>query len=105
MEPPGLEQVNSAKKDGRWEAAYDSQSTIEVPEELEKLLAGNKLAKEFFDSINRAQRYTFLYRIQTAKKPETRQKHIEKAFQMLSNGEVYHRTTGKPVKKKPQNKR
>lgn len=90
MQPSGKREIEAAKKDGRWDAAYDSSATMEVPPELAKLLRKNSKAKRFFDSISRANRYAFLYRIQTAKKVETTQKWVAKTMEMLERGEVLH---------------
>jgi uncharacterized protein YdeI (YjbR/CyaY-like superfamily) len=90
MHPAGLAQVEAARQDGRWEAAYESQSTMEVPAELQSRLDENPEAKAFFESISRANRYSFLYRIHTAKTEKTRQRHIEKAMEMLAAKQTYH---------------
>lgn len=90
MKPSGLAEITAAKKDGRWEAAYDSPSTAEVPADLQKLLNKNKKAKTFFESLGSANRYAFLYRIQSVKREETRQRHLDKTIQMLTAGKVYH---------------
>ena len=103
MKPAGVRQVDLAKEDGRWDTAYDSPATIQVPEELTRLLATDPTARQNFDSLNSTNRYAFLYRIQNAKRAETKQRHIESAFQMLRNGEVYHPNAGRKKKnaKKP----
>ena len=90
MEPAGLKQVAAAQSDGRWEAAYDSPGSIKVPPELQKLIETNKKAKKNFSELSSANRYAFLYRIQNSKREDTRRRHIEKAFEMLKRGEVYH---------------
>lgn len=90
MEPSGLAQVKAAKSDGRWEAAYDSPSKMQVPSELKGLLRQNPEAQRRFDELNAANRYAFLYRIQTAKRKETRTRHVEKMIEMLLAGEIYH---------------
>jgi len=90
MKPSGMQEVLAAKKDGRWDVAYDSQSTIAVPPRLQRLLDTNSKAKENFENLSSNNRYAFLYRIQTAKLEKTKQKHIEKAFDMLKQGETYH---------------
>lgn len=90
MQPSGLAQVKAAQKDGRWKVAYDSQSMIKVPPELQKLLNKNPKAKKFFETISKANRYAFLGRIHNAVKPETRQRHVDKAMEMLIAGEVYY---------------
>jgi uncharacterized protein YdeI (YjbR/CyaY-like superfamily) len=87
MQPTGMRQVELAKADGRWDAAYDSQSTIAVPDDLQRELDKNPKASAFFATLNSANRYAILYRIQTAKKPETRTARIEKFMDMLSKNE------------------
>lgn len=90
MRPTGLEQVEKARADGRWEAAYHSQSTMEMPADFAEALKKNPTAEEFFASITKANRYAFLYRLQTAKKAETRAARLEKFIEMLSAGDVFH---------------
>ena len=87
MQPAGLRQVELAKADGRWEAAYDSQRTIGVPPDLESELDRHPEAREFFRTLDSANRYAILRRIQTAKKPETRSARIQKFIGMLSRRE------------------
>ncbi len=84
MKPAGLREVERAKADGRWDAAYDAQSTATVPEDLRRELAKNDAAREFFARLNSANRYAILYQIQDAKRPETRARRIEKYVAMLS---------------------
>ena len=76
MKPSGLKAVESAKEDGRWAAAYASQKNISVPVDFQSALEKNKKAKAFFESLTSARRYSFLFRIETAKKAETREKRI-----------------------------
>ncbi|HEY4058133.1 MAG TPA: YdeI/OmpD-associated family protein [Kofleriaceae bacterium] len=76
MRPAGLAEVEKAQADGRWDEAYDSPSTAEVPPELAAVLAKDKKAKAAFDKFTSAERYSLLYRLQHAKKAETRAKHI-----------------------------
>jgi uncharacterized protein YdeI (YjbR/CyaY-like superfamily) len=90
MQPAGLAAINLAKQDGRWDAAYDSASTNKIPEDFLAELDKNPKAKEFFGTLNRANVYAFSWRIQTAKKPETRYARIEKFIQMLNRGEKLH---------------
>lgn len=90
MQSSGLVTVESAKANGRWENAYDSSSTMQIPEDFLKELAKDKKAEEFFKSLNRANIYAIVWRLQTAKKPETRVKRIEKILQMLKKGERFH---------------
>ncbi|HEU5437770.1 MAG TPA: YdeI/OmpD-associated family protein [Ktedonobacterales bacterium] len=87
MQPAGLRQVELAKADGRWDAAYDSQSTIEVPADLQRALDVHPAAKAFFATLDSRNRYAILYRIQTAKKSETRSARIEKFVTMLAQGQ------------------
>jgi uncharacterized protein YdeI (YjbR/CyaY-like superfamily) len=83
MQPAGLRQVELARADGRWEAAYDSQSRITIPADFQAELDKNEQAREFFNTLNSANRYAILYRIQEAKKPETRSARINKFIEML----------------------
>src|SRR5579884_1982696 len=78
MQPAGMRQVELAQADGRWERAYDSQSSISVPEDFQRELDKNEQAKAFFATLDSANRYAILYRLQTAKKPETRTTRIHK---------------------------
>ena len=84
MQPPGLEQVESAKADGRWDAAYEPQSSATVPPDFAQALAANPPAEEFFATLTGVRRYSFLYRIQDAKRPETRARRIEKFVALLA---------------------
>ncbi|HEY3571540.1 MAG TPA: YdeI/OmpD-associated family protein [Thermoanaerobaculia bacterium] len=90
MKPAGLAEVERAKADGRWEAAYDGQSKASVPEDLQRELDANPDAAAFFATLESYNRYAILYRIQDAKKPETRAKRIEKFIGMLKRGEKVH---------------
>ena len=90
MQPAGLAAINLAKQDGRWDAAYDSQSSSKIPEDFLAELNKNPKAKHFFGTLNKASIYAFTWRIQTAKKPETRKARIEKFIKMLSRGEKLH---------------
>lgn len=90
MRPAGLREVEAAKADGRWEAAYSGASEMGVPEELAAALAGNRRAKAFFDKLDGANRYAFCWRVRTAKKPETRLARAEKFVAMLARGEKLH---------------
>ena len=87
MKPAGLEQVGLAKTDGRWDAAYASPSTIEVPEDLQQALDANPKAAEFFATLSGSNRYAVLYQLEDAKKPETRARRLEKFMGMLERGE------------------
>ncbi|MCA9711399.1 MAG: YdeI/OmpD-associated family protein [Myxococcales bacterium] len=88
MEAPGLAQVEAARRDGRWEAAYAGAATIEVHPELERALKANAAARKFFVTVSRANRYAILLQVHEAKRPETRARRIEKFVGMLARGEV-----------------
>lgn len=90
MQPAGLAAVESAKADGRWDAAYDSQRTASVPDDLAAALEANPRARAFFETLNSANRYAILWRIQTVKRAETRARNIEKFVAMLERGETLH---------------
>jgi uncharacterized protein YdeI (YjbR/CyaY-like superfamily) len=90
MKPAGLTAVEQARSDGRWEAAYDAQSKASVPEDLQRELDRNPQAAAFFATLDSANRYAVLYRIQEAKKPETRARRIEKFVGMLNRREKLH---------------
>jgi len=90
MEPPGLAEVERAKRDGRWERAYDGGRTSEVPPDLAAALARNVRARLFFETLDRANRYAILYRVQTARKPETRADRIARFVAMCARHETLH---------------
>ena len=90
MRPAGLREVERAQADGRWEQAYESQSRVTVPEDLARALAANERARAFFATLDSANRYAILYRIGTAKKPETRAKRIDTFVAMLSEHKKIH---------------
>lgn len=90
MRPSGLAQVEAAKKDGRWELAYDSPKNMVVPEDFLNALSKNKRAKATFDTLNRGNVYAIAWRLQTAKRPETRQKRFDTLLAMLGRGEKLH---------------
>lgn len=90
MRQAGLEQVNAAKADGRWDKAYDSPSNMTMPEYFLKELAKNKKAQAFFETLNKTNTYAIGWRLQTAKKPETRQKRMKMILEMLANEEKFH---------------
>ena len=87
MQPSGLAQVEAARADGRWERAYDGPRTAEVPPDLQDALDLDPAAAEFFAALDRTNRYAILYRIQDAKRPETRARRIAQFVEMLSRGE------------------
>lgn len=89
MKPSGLKAVEAAKQDGRWDAAYSSQKNISVPADFQSALDRNKKAKAFFETLTGSRRYAFLFRIETAKKAETRDKRIRIFVEMLEKGETF----------------
>ncbi|HEX8430678.1 MAG TPA: YdeI/OmpD-associated family protein [Longimicrobium sp.] len=90
MKPAGLAAVQAARDDGRWDAAYDSQRTSTVPDDFQAALDANPAARDFFATLNGANRYAILFRIQTAKKPETRANRIATLTAMLERNEKIH---------------
>lgn len=86
MKPAGLRAIEEAKSNGRWEAAYEGQRSMAVPDDFRQALEGNETARQFFESLDSRNRYAILYRIHDAKKPETRARRIEKFVSMLSEG-------------------
>ena len=84
MRPAGLREVERAKADGRWDAAYEPPSTATVPDDLRLELEKDDRAREFFETLNSTNRYAILHRIQDAKKPETRARRIAKYVAMLA---------------------
>ena len=98
----GLEQMEAAKRDGRWSAAYAPQRTIVVPDDLESALAACPIARKFFESLDSKNRYAILYRLHNAKQPATRQRRLSKFVQMLEAGETLHARPGKPARRAVQ---
>jgi uncharacterized protein YdeI (YjbR/CyaY-like superfamily) len=90
MRPTGLREIDRAKQDGRWEAAYASPSNSTVPEDLQRALDANPRAKNFFSTLNSRNRYAILFRVQNAKKPETRARKIAQFVEMLGAGKMLH---------------
>ena len=90
MQSAGLEAVERAKTNGQWDSAYDSHRTAAVPDDLQRALDSHPKAKAFFATLNSANRYAILFRIQTVKRAETRAKKIEQFVRMLERHEVIH---------------
>jgi uncharacterized protein YdeI (YjbR/CyaY-like superfamily) len=90
MRPRGLAQIEAARADGRWDAAYAPASKAEVPADFQAALDGNPEAAAFFATLTGANRYAILYRIQTVKKPETRARKIAGFIAMLERHETVH---------------
>jgi uncharacterized protein YdeI (YjbR/CyaY-like superfamily) len=101
MQPAGLAAIQAAKADGRWESAYAPSSTTEVPPELAAALDAHPNAKAFFETLRGANRYAVLFRLQTAKKPETRAKRVADFIERFERGEtVYDRQKALAAAKK-----
>jgi uncharacterized protein YdeI (YjbR/CyaY-like superfamily) len=96
MQPAGLREVERAQADGRWQAAYEPPSTMEVPDDLRQVLAANPAAAEAFAALHRTNRYSILHRIHAAKKPETRTRRIDTFVAMLAEGNTPRRETRDP---------
>lgn len=94
MRPAGLAEVERAKTDGRWDAAYDSARSATVPDDLRAALDASPRAKAFFSTLSGANRYAILFRVQTAKKPETRARRVREFVRMLERGEAPHPLIG-----------
>ncbi len=88
MQPAGQRQIDLAKADGRWAAAYDSPSTVEVPADFRAALDARPEAAAFFATLGSSKRYPFLYRIHDAKRPETRAKRIAQYVELLAEGKT-----------------
>ena len=90
LAPAGVREMESARRDGRWEAAYASPRTMTVPEDLRAQLEAHPRARRFFEELDSRNRYAILYRLQDAKKADTRQRRLEKFVRMLEAGETLH---------------
>ena len=90
MRTAGLKAIEKAKEDGRWEKAYDSPKQMTIPEDFLKELSKNKKAAAFFKSLNKTNLFSIGFRLQTAKKQETRDKRMTEIINMLAKGEKYH---------------
>jgi uncharacterized protein YdeI (YjbR/CyaY-like superfamily) len=102
MRPAGAKEIERARNDGRWDAAYAAQSTAEVPDDLARALGKSKKARAFFDLLDSKNRYAILYRVHNAKKPETRSARIEKFVAMLIEGKTLYPTRMKAPKRAPK---
>jgi uncharacterized protein YdeI (YjbR/CyaY-like superfamily) len=90
MHASGLAAVERAKADGRWHAAYAGPASIEVPTDLAAALDSDPSARAMFEKLNSRNRYAILYRVETAKRAETRRRRIEQFVAMLARGETIH---------------
>jgi len=90
MAPAGLKEINAAKADGRWKVAYGSFANAAVPADFLAALAKNKTAKAFFKTLNKTNLYSIVYRLQTARRPETRERRMRTIIEMLGRQEKFH---------------
>jgi len=90
VKPSGLKEVEKAKTDGRWERAYDSPGNMVVPDDFIEKLSKNKKAFAFFESLNKTNKYTIGWRLQTAKNNETREKRMEEILRMMEQEQKFH---------------
>jgi uncharacterized protein YdeI (YjbR/CyaY-like superfamily) len=90
MLPPGRAEIERAQADGRWDAAYDAQSVATVPADLQRAFDANPAARDFFATLRGSNRYSILYRIHEAKRPETRARRIEQFVAMLADGKTLY---------------
>jgi uncharacterized protein YdeI (YjbR/CyaY-like superfamily) len=97
MRPSGQNEIDRAKADGRWDAAYAGSKSIEVPDDLAAAIAASPAAAQFFPTLSSQNRFAILFRIGQAKRPETRQRNIEKFVAQLERGETIY-----PQKEKPR---
>ncbi len=102
MHEPGLAEVERAKRDGRWERAYDGAKTSTVPDDLAEALDGSPRARAFFETLDAANRYAILYRVTTAKLPETRAKRIATFVAMCAAHQTLHPARTKTAKRSPR---
>jgi uncharacterized protein YdeI (YjbR/CyaY-like superfamily) len=90
MREPGLKEIERAKADGRWDAAYEPASTMKVPDDFIEEVKKDAKAYEIFQSLNKANTYAIGWNLQTAKKPETRERRKQKFLEMMRKGEKIH---------------
>jgi uncharacterized protein YdeI (YjbR/CyaY-like superfamily) len=90
MQPAGIREVEAAKRDGRWETAYDSPGNMEIPQEFMNELSKNQKALAFFNTLNKTNLFAIGWRLQTAKTPETKEKRILSIIDMLEKGKKFH---------------
>jgi len=90
MTPAGLREVQAARADGRWAAAYDSPANASVPPEFVRELKRNQKARQAYSLLNKANLYAIAYRLQTARRQETRNKRMQQIIAMLARGEKFH---------------
>ncbi len=90
MQPSGLKEIETAKKDGRWDKAYDSPNQMEIPADFLAILKKNRQAYEFYKTLDKANTYAIAWRLETAKKPETREKRMQILLEMMKKRQKLH---------------
>ena len=90
MRPAGMKEAEAAKADGRWDNSYDSPSNMTIPEDFMNELSKDQATAEFFNKLNKTNKYAIAWRLQTAQKPETRAKRMKAIIEMLSKGKKFH---------------
>jgi uncharacterized protein YdeI (YjbR/CyaY-like superfamily) len=90
LKPSGILEIEKAKADGRWGIAYDSPANMIIPEDFIVELSKNPKALEFYNNLNKTNKYAITWRIQTAKRPETREKRMKSILEMLNKGEKFY---------------
>lgn len=90
MTSHGLREINAAKEDGRWQNAYDSSRNIQIPPDFLERLKKSKKAYTFFTTLNKTNTFAIAFRLQTARKPETREKRLQKIIEMMKAGQKFH---------------
>ncbi len=90
MTSHGLREINAAKEDGRWQNAYDSSKNIQLPPDFLERLKKSKKAYTFFTTLNKTNTFAIAFRLQTARKPETREKRLQKIIEMMKAGQKFH---------------
>lgn len=96
MQPAGLAEVERARADGRWQGAYSGSASLEVPDDLRDALAASPRAQRMWEVLTRTNKFAVVYRVQEAKRPETRARRIKQYVEMLSRGESPHPQKAKP---------
>ena len=96
MQPPGLAEVDKAKADGRWQQAYGGSASLEIPDDLRDAIAGSPDAQRMWDVLTRTNKFAIVYRVQDAKRPETRARRIQQFVEMLARGETPHPQKSRP---------
>jgi len=96
MQPAGLAEIERAKADGRWQRAYAGSASLDVPDDLRDALAASPNAQTMWDALTRTNKFAVVYRVQDAKRPETRARRIQQHVEMLVRGDTPHPQKGKP---------